>query len=234
MKNTDYIINLGKIIRKKRKEMQLTQQELANIVVSPRKHIINLELGRVNPSLQILIEICQHLSISIDNIIYPINDEMKMMMNETLIKLSHCTLEQQKMILKVIQLVAEDLITNQTSKLIDKIDEMSIEYKSQIGRIIKQKRKNMQLTQQDLANITGVSRRHIANLEAGKTHASFEMIAKISKVLSISIDNIVYHDIYDQFEKDINDNIVSLTTCSSEQQKMIIKTIRHLTEVLKK
>ena len=45
-----------------------------------------------------------------------------------------------------------------------------------LGKAIKDARKSHNLTQDNLSELTGISKRHIANIENGKANASIEII----------------------------------------------------------
>ena len=45
-----------------------------------------------------------------------------------------------------------------------------------LGKTIRKERKERNLTQQDLADKTGISRRHVADIESGQIDASFDVV----------------------------------------------------------
>ncbi len=55
-----------------------------------------------------------------------------------------------------------------------------------IGRKIRENRKKLGLTQQQLANYSGISLQHISNIENGKTQFSLKAINQIRKVFEES------------------------------------------------
>lgn len=72
-----------------------------------------------------------------------------------------------------------------------------------LGKAIKDARKSHNLTQDNLSELTGISKRHIANIENGKTNASIEIIIILVKELRISLDNIIFEN-----ELTINDKLL--------------------------
>ena len=54
-------------------------------------------------------------------------------------------------------------------------------------KIIKERRSILGLTQQDLADYTGLSIRFIKSVEAGKGNPSIQTLAKIAEVLGLEI-----------------------------------------------
>ena len=63
-----------------------------------------------------------------------------------------------------------------------------------LGNSIRENRKQKGYSQQELLEITGISRRHIVNIENGIANASFEIVTILVKELNISLDNIVFTD----------------------------------------
>jgi transcriptional regulator with XRE-family HTH domain len=57
----------------------------------------------------------------------------------------------------------------------------------EIGLEIKKRRKYLSITQEDLAEITGISRRSLQYIESGKMNPSVEQLEKILKALGLEI-----------------------------------------------
>lgn len=72
-----------------------------------------------------------------------------------------------------------------------------------LGKAIKDARKSHNLTQDNLSELTDISKRHIANIENGKANASIEIIIILVKELRISLDNIIFEN-----ELTINDKLL--------------------------
>ncbi|WP_300080748.1 helix-turn-helix transcriptional regulator [uncultured Thomasclavelia sp.] len=94
-----------------------------------------------------------------------------------------------------------------------------------LGKTIRKERKERNLTQQDLADKTGISRRHIANIESGKINASFEVVLAIVKELNISLDNVIYADLNDNYKIELQKMAVQLSMCQDNQKQIALKTI---------
>ena len=60
-----------------------------------------------------------------------------------------------------------------------------------LGLKVQALRKAQNLTQEDLAEITGVSWRTISNLETGRTVPKLELIYNIAQIFQISIDELL-------------------------------------------
>ena len=64
-KNT---IKIGKNIQKIRKSFGYTQEKLAEIADVPTRYISDVEQDRANPSYEVLIKICNHFNIGLDEV----------------------------------------------------------------------------------------------------------------------------------------------------------------------
>jgi transcriptional regulator with XRE-family HTH domain len=60
-----------------------------------------------------------------------------------------------------------------------------------LGKAINVRRKRLGLTQQDLANESGVDRAFISNLEQGKRNPSFGIVVNIAKGLNLRYSRLV-------------------------------------------
>ena len=59
-----------------------------------------------------------------------------------------------------------------------------------LGARLKTARKGCDLTQERLAELSGLSARHIANIEKGDVNPSFEALRTLVKTLGVSFDSI--------------------------------------------
>ena len=82
-------------------------------------------------------------------------------------------------------------------------------------------RKEHKLSQEDLADKLGVSRQTISNWELNVTKPDVEYIKKISKVFSISIDEILDNDVRNIMEKKIS-NTEKLTNKNTRNIKILL------------
>lgn len=60
---------LGKIIKEKRKEFKLTQNQLAEKVYLSRSYIADVENGRYNPSLDTFVSIANVLQLNLNELL---------------------------------------------------------------------------------------------------------------------------------------------------------------------
>ncbi len=100
-----------------------------------------------------------------------------------------------------------------------------MDYK-RLGHNIKQQRKSLNLTQQQVADKTGFALNFIGNIERGERKVSVDTLAKIADCLDISVDSLL--DNSQPFsEAAINNELNSLISkCSSNERYRIIKMIR--------
>ena len=61
-----------------------------------------------------------------------------------------------------------------------------------VGKNIKEKRKSLNITQEELAEKLSVTRQAVSSWENGKTEPDIEMLTKIAQIFDISIDELIY------------------------------------------
>ena len=66
---SDELILLGSLIRKRREQLGLSQEKLAEICEFDRTYISMIERGKRNPSFQNLLRLCLGLNIKISKIL---------------------------------------------------------------------------------------------------------------------------------------------------------------------
>lgn len=103
---------------------------------------------------------------------------------------------------------------------------MSVDYKL-IGTRIKNKRKSVALTQEQMSELLHVSVGYVSQIERGYTKPNLEMLSSISEVLNCDIAELVSNV---TIEKDsfLNYEINSLLSASSSRQKQIILEIAEI------
>lgn len=89
---------LGNRIKHFRKKFGMTQEEFANLIGVEPLHISNVERGKKGLSLDVMVSICDHLNISMDDLL-PVGDQKSecehlknMMINEIVAKLSQANI----------------------------------------------------------------------------------------------------------------------------------------------
>ena len=106
------------------------------------------------------------------------------------------------------------------------------DYKKEMGQRLKKRRKEMNMTQEQLSDRLNISIKHYSEVERGITGLSVENIIKISNVLGISIDYILKGEA----EKEIlpQDMITFYKNCSMEQKKGFLQIIKGMERLVKK
>ena len=61
-----------------------------------------------------------------------------------------------------------------------------------LGAQIRKARKDRNMTQDQLSQLSGISVRHIAKIEKGVMNLSFEILYQLASILDISLDAIVH------------------------------------------
>ena len=100
-----------------------------------------------------------------------------------------------------------------------------------IGEVIKQRRMELKLTQEELAEQSGVSARHIANIEKGRINPSYEVLATLKKRLGFSGESLFHPDLSTQ-DEEINQFIGKYLACSEHDRKILIGTLNCLADEL--
>ena len=104
-----------------------------------------------------------------------------------------------------------------------------------IGNHIKQRRKAMGITQEQLANYLDVNPSHISNIESGRAHPSLTALVCIANYLKCSIDLFIWSE----YDSDIEENLdkkhyktkldnrleKKLKSCDDSTKERIIKII---------
>ncbi|MBP5163744.1 MAG: helix-turn-helix transcriptional regulator [Spirochaetales bacterium] len=109
---------------------------------------------------------------------------------------------------------------------------MSLDYKS-IGLRIKKYRLLRGKSQEQLAEMAGLSRSHISYIENGVKAVSLESLVEISNALEVSADEFLVDNM--DFPKSLNDNDASyiLLDCTPQESEIITRNMRNLRESLR-
>ena len=101
----------------------------------------------------------------------------------------------------------------------------------EIGERIFERRKQLKLTQEDVAEKMNVSIQMISNLELGKKAIRPENLIKISSILEISTDYILMGVVSDSSGNSVNEKMMQL---SDEQLKLVNSVIELCLEITNK
>lgn len=99
---------------------------------------------------------------------------------------------------------------------------------SAIGQKIKEVRIEKQLTQEYLANVTGVNVSHISNIETNKVKVSLTLLVNICNALDTTIDFMLgneYHNPTSVTEKELLNTVKDMDNTKKEQLLRIAKVL---------
>lgn len=92
---------------------------------------------------------------------------------------------------------------------------------------LKEARKKRGFTQEHLADITGLSVRHIANIEKGDVNPSFEVLSALVKALGISFDA-MFDPADEQTEAEIQEIAGLYRLCPEQGRRLILVSTRSM------
>ena len=126
---------------------------------------------------------------------------------------------------------------------------MPIDDLTALGQKMREARKNKELTQQELSDLSHVSVKQIANIEKGKMNPSYlilRALAKnpsylilraLAKVLHISLDTLINPDVSLE-DEGVNQMKMLYSSCPPEMRDTLLhhtqETVKELTELSKK
>lgn len=113
---------------------------------------------------------------------------------------------------------------------------MPIDELTELGQKMREARKQKGLTQQELADLSHVSTKQIANIEKGKMNPSYLILKALVKVLHNSLDSLINPDISPE-DEGINQMKMLYCSCPSEMRETLLhhtqetaKELRELSE----
>lgn len=95
-----------------------------------------------------------------------------------------------------------------------------------IGKRIRKYRKSLSLSQEQLAEMVGISTTHMSHIETGNTKLSLAVLVEISKSLSISMDTIIFGQEKLSDDKANSEIHELLASCSPAQTQVLLEVIR--------
>lgn len=102
---------IGSKIKERRQSVGITQESIANALDVNPSHISNIENGRANPSLTVLVKIANILQCSVDYFIsgeytFKVNDkENDTLDGKIMSKIKYCDYDKKNRVLKMIDLL---------------------------------------------------------------------------------------------------------------------------------
>ena len=99
-----------------------------------------------------------------------------------------------------------------------------------IGLKIKERRQQLGITQEHIANVLDVNPSHISNIECGRANPSLTAFDKIANILECSVDYFISgeytYKINKEKEKTLDDKIMDkLKYCDTDKKTKILKMI---------
>ena len=101
---------------------------------------------------------------------------------------------------------------------------MEIDYRK-IGKRIKTLRESKNMTQEDLAEKTGLSNNYISNIECARSKPSIATLIKICNVSETTPDYVLLDSVYASKELLMDEIAVKLKKCSQEEIQFISEFI---------
>lgn len=99
------------------------------------------------------------------------------------------------------------------------------------GARLRALRKERGYTQEQLAERTKLSTRHIAGIEKGEANPSFEVLYTIISALGTSFDAI-FNPAEEQVEREIQEIAGLYQACQEQERRLILVTVRAMTNEL--
>ena len=114
---------------------------------------------------------------------------------------------------------------------------MPIDDLTALGQKMREARKKKDLTQQELADLSHVSVKQIANIEKGKMNPSYLILRALAKVLHISLDTLINPDISLE-DEGVNQMKMLYSSCPPKMRDTLLRhtqeTVKELTELSEK
>lgn len=102
-----------------------------------------------------------------------------------------------------------------------------------VGRKIREQRKKLNITQEQLAEMCEVSPSYIGHIERGSRNLSMNTAVQLCSVLGIGLD-FLFLDSAENSDEITNCINSALSACSDEQKKSFLKTIKILADNINK
>ena len=102
---------------------------------------------------------------------------------------------------------------------------------SVLGARLKKARNDRDFTQEQLADLTGLSARHIAKIEKGDVNPSFEVLSTLVKTLGVSFDAI-FDPATEQVEAEIQEIAGLYRACPEQGRWLILASTRAMAHEL--
>ena len=97
-----------------------------------------------------------------------------------------------------------------------------------IGQRIRRLRKAQGFSQEQLAELIGISTTHMSHIETGNTKLSLPVLVSLAVALHASTDELLFSEYGNQKQIALNDIQIVLEGCSPQQTKMIAEIVRSI------
>ena len=108
---------------------------------------------------------------------------------------------------------------------------MEINY-ADIGKRIRQERNNRKITQEKLAEISGVTVQHISNIENFNTKLSLPVLVSIANAMEVDVSALLIDSLTNNSISSDYIVLQMLSECTSDERIVIINTLKALKDSL--
>ena len=108
----------------------------------------------------------------------------------------------------------------------------NMQMKQACGTYIKKHRKTTKLTQQEVADSLGITKKSVCSFEKGMTFPSQENIFALAKLLEMSLDEFVFGEIIFDHQICITEINELLLTLSDKEKGMAIKMLESIIDTI--
>ena len=106
--------------------------------------------------------------------------------------------------------------------------------KVKLGAFIQNHRKKKGYTQQDVADMLGITLKSVSYFECGRTYPSLETLFKLSEILEMSLDEYIFNQKRFVGISDFEENNDIFNDLSSEDRDMVLEVMESLCASIKK
>lgn len=96
------------------------------------------------------------------------------------------------------------------------------------GEAVRNARHQRRISQQELADLTGISKRHIAKIENGISNPSLEIVAILSCYLTLSVDKVLYGEHISNQDTYMRQIGILLSKLNDEEKSSIFQIVEIL------
>lgn len=109
---------------------------------------------------------------------------------------------------------------------------MDIDY-YELGRRIRSRRRQIKMTQEQLAELANLSIPHTSHIETGKTKVSLESLVKIANALHTTPDELMFDSFVESRPFIQNEIVDLLSDCTTEETKELCIILKFMKDFLR-